>query len=244
MIVLATDFGVGSPYVGQMHATLHRLAPGIAVVDLFADLPAFRPDLASPLLAAYAPWFPADTVFVAVVDPGVGSERAPLMIQADGRWFVGPDNGLLAHVCKQAKRCHVQAITSQPADLSVSFHGRDLFAPAAASLARGDPVAATPHNRPGDHVSDDLACIVYIDAYGNAMTGIRARNLTDDARLCVNGTTIAHARVFADAAPGGLFWYANSVGLVELAANQASAARRLDLAPGIQVEVADNAASA
>ncbi|MBI3709113.1 MAG: SAM-dependent chlorinase/fluorinase, partial [Proteobacteria bacterium] len=94
MIVLFTDFGLSGPYTGQVKAVLHRQAAEMAVVDLFADAPAGNPRAAAYLLAAFAAWFSAGSVFFAVVDPGVGSARAPLAIEADGRWYVGPDNGL------------------------------------------------------------------------------------------------------------------------------------------------------
>src|SRR5215472_12560031 len=90
------------PYVGQMKAVLHRTAPGIPVIDLFADAPACDPRRAAYLLAAYAPWFPQGTIFLAVVDPGVGGSRAPVVLAADGRWYVGPENGLFELVARRA----------------------------------------------------------------------------------------------------------------------------------------------
>ena len=101
MIVLFTDFGLSGPYVGQMKAVLHREAPGVAVVDLFADAPAFDPRRSAYLLAAYATEFPPPTVVLAVVDPGVGGERRPVVVEADGRRFVGSDNGLFELVWRR-----------------------------------------------------------------------------------------------------------------------------------------------
>src|SRR5271165_4542415 len=129
LIALFTDFGLAGPYTGQMKAVLLRDAPGIAVVDLFADAPAARPQPSAYLLAAYAAWFPAGTVFPCVVDPGVGGPRVPLIIEADGRWYVGPDNGLFELVLRRAAKARVWRITFEPVSLSASFHGRDLFAP-------------------------------------------------------------------------------------------------------------------
>src|SRR5690348_11690170 len=183
MIVLFTDFGLAGPYTGQMKTVLARQAPGIPVIDLFADAPSRHPKAAAYLLAAYAAWFPPDTVFLCVVDPGVGGARAALALEADGRWYVGPDNGLFELARRRAKSTRVFEITEQPADLSASFHGRDLFAPAAARLARGetpqmaarDPAFGRRHDWP-----DDLAEIVYVDHYGNAMTGLRASAVSAD----------------------------------------------------------------
>jgi S-adenosylmethionine hydrolase len=96
MIALFTDFGLSGPYTGQVKAVLHQIAPAVPVVDLFADLPAGKPKPAAYLLAAYGPWFPPGTVLVAVVDPGVGGSRAAVVVEADGRLYVGPDNAVPA----------------------------------------------------------------------------------------------------------------------------------------------------
>src|SRR5947209_2568791 len=94
MIVLFTDFGLAGPYTGQVNAVLHETAPCVLVISLFADAPAGRPKASAYLLAAYAAWFPAGTVFLCVVDPGVGGARRPVIVEADCRLYVGPDNGL------------------------------------------------------------------------------------------------------------------------------------------------------
>jgi Uncharacterized conserved protein len=90
MIVLFTDFGLHGPYTGQMKAVLHQMAPGLPAIDLFADAPAGNPKASAYLLAVYAGWFPAGTVFLCVVDPGVGGARPAIVVEADGRWYVGP----------------------------------------------------------------------------------------------------------------------------------------------------------
>ena len=102
MIVLFTDFGLQGPYTGQMKVVLYRMAPGIPAVDLFADAPAGNPKASAYLLAAYAEWFAAGTVFLAVVDPGVGGTRPPIILEADGRWYVDPGNGLFELVERRA----------------------------------------------------------------------------------------------------------------------------------------------
>ena len=102
MIVLFTDFGLDGPYTGQMKAVLAQMAPSIAVIDLFADAPVGNPKASAYLLAAYASWFPAGTVFLCVVDPGVGGPRPAIIIQADGSWYVGPGNGLFDLVERRA----------------------------------------------------------------------------------------------------------------------------------------------
>ncbi|MFQ5468633.1 MAG: S-adenosyl-l-methionine hydroxide adenosyltransferase family protein, partial [Kiloniellaceae bacterium] len=135
MIVLFTDFGPTGPYMGQVTGALMRDAPGVEIVQLMCDAPAFDPRASAYLLAAYGPDFPEGSVFLAVVDPGVGGPRAPLALQAGGRWYVGPDNGLLAMVARRAgPAARAWEITWRPARLSATFHGRDLFAPVAARL--------------------------------------------------------------------------------------------------------------
>lgn len=238
MIVLFTDFGVQGPYVGQLKAVLAREAPGVPVVDLMHDAPAFNPRAAAYLLAALAPEFPAGSVFVAVVDPGVGTARRPLAAQLDGRWFVGPDNGLLNVAAQRAVRAQWHEIAWQPPRLSRTFHGRDLFAPVAALLARGErvpgavcaPPAVDPQAWP-----PDLAEVIYVDSYGNAWTGLRADSLDRCAALLANGQRFEPVGTFGERPPGSAIWYENSSGLAELAVAQGSAAARFRLAVGAPV---------
>lgn len=240
MILTVTDFGVGSPYLTQMKAAVLAHTPEARVLDLFADLPAFLPKAAAYILAAYAPDFPAGSVFLCVVDPGVGSERAAITLEAGGRWFVGPDNGLLSIVACQSQKARAWTIDWQPANLSNSFHGRDLFAPVAAVLARGAPVpgqACSLKTLIGSSWPNDLAQIVYCDGYGNAMTGLRARQLEANARLEVGGRTLHRARTFADVPHSSAFWYENANGLAEIAVNQGNARELLGLTPGSPVHV-------
>ena len=240
MIVLFTDFGLGGPYTGQMKAVLAREAPGVPVIDLFADAPSRNPKAGAYLLAAYALWFPPGTVFLCVVDPGVGGTRAALAVAADQRWYVGPENGLFELVRRRGDIVRIFEITEQPADLSASFHGRDLFAPAAARLARGDrPQLVERDASFGRHPDwpDDLAEIVYIDHYGNAMTGLRASALPTDALLIAGGKGIARARTFSDMPAGAPLWYENSNGLAEIAVNLGRADEVLGLRIGAVVEV-------
>jgi S-adenosyl-L-methionine hydrolase (adenosine-forming) len=240
MIALFTDFGSHGPYTGQMKAVLLEMAPGVPVVDLFANAPAGNPKASAYLLAAYATWFPEGTVFLCVVDPGVGGERPAVIVQADRRWYIGPGNGLMELVQRRARKTQSFDITWRPKTLSASFHGRDLFAPVAAILARGDKPPGRPRadgvdRRP--HWPDDLSEIVYVDHYGNAIAGLRAAMLSPDAKLAVAGRALERARTFGDRPPGAAFWYENSNGLAEIAVNQGRADRELGLSIGMSVEV-------
>lgn len=240
MIVLFTDFGTADPYVGQMHAVLAQQAPGVPVIDLFHSVPGFDIRAAAYLLPAFVREFPPGTVFLCVVDPGVGGERHPVMLKADGRWYVGPDNGLFEMVQRRAGEYECRVIHWRPPRLSASFHGRDLFAPVAARLALNEmpdsePVTLTPP--PGAPWPDDLAAVLYVDHYGNAITGLRVAMLRPERTLRAGTVTIAYARVFSDVPDGTAFWYENANGLAEIAVNRGSAAARLGLKPGDPITV-------
>jgi len=228
MIVLFTDFGPTGPYTGQMTAALRKIAPQVPVIDLLSNAPAFEPQASAYLLSALTCDFPDDSVFLGIVDPGVGGDRMPVIVKAATQWFVGPDNGLFDIVIRRSgiNDVGVWRITHEPEHLSASFHGRDLFAPAAATIALG-------HAVPGEQIaiddlrhtgwSDDLEKIIYIDHFGNAMTGMRAQTLTAGTALRISNSTIIHAHVFSDVETGALFWYENANGLVEIAVNQGRA---------------------
>ena len=237
MIFLATDFGLAGPYTGQVKANLARLAPTIDVIDLFSDLPAFKPNLAAYLLAAYADVLEPDDVLLAVVDPGVGSTREPLILRADERWFVGPDNGLFELIRRRSRSVTCDRITWRPQRLSASFHGRDLFAPVAATLAMGKRVKTEPWIPLKTRWPDDLAVVVYVDHYGNARTGLRAREMKEEMVIQIGNDCFTQARTFSDRPEGQAFWYMNANGLVEIAINGESAADRFGLEPGIPVTV-------
>lgn len=235
MIVLFTDFGLAGPYTGQVTAVLRQTAPAAEIISLFADAPSARPQPSAYLLAAYAAWFPGGTVFLCVVDPGVGSARRAVVAEADGRLYVGPDNGLFDIVQRRAADARLWEIAWRPSSLSASFHGRDLFAPVAARLAAGEHIAALARlavdEQPARGWPDDFAEIVYVDHYGNAMTGLRGALLPPAARLVVKGRKIEPAATFFAVPPGGAFWYVNSNGLAEIAVNGG----RADIALGLEI---------
>jgi S-adenosyl-L-methionine hydrolase (adenosine-forming) len=236
MIAVFTDFGADDIYVGQMKVALMRhAAAGIAVVDVLHSVPNYDARAGAHLLAALRTWYPPGTVFLGVIDPGVGSERDAVVLQADEQWFVGPDNGLFSVVGGRAARTRTWRITWRPAGLTASFHGRDLFAPMAAWVSLGQLPADKLDETPGLDVrldADDLAEVIYVDHYGNALTGLRAQAVSKDARLRIGTTDVAYARVFAEVPAGQAFWYENSIGLVEIAVSRGSAAAQLDVRVG------------
>jgi len=227
MIILFSDFGSEGPYLGQVEAVLYREAAGHDVIRLLCNAPVHAPKLSAYLLASYLDYFPEGSVFLCVVDPAVGSEeRRPVVVQADGRWFVGPANGLFNVIARRAKTLACWEINWKPEVLSATFHGRDLFAPVAAILACGEKAPVNEKD-----VSellqcewpDDLNRIIYIDHFGNAVTGVRAISVKKDACLEINGQAFHKAVTYNDVLPGTSFWYENANGLIEIAVNQGRA---------------------
>lgn len=236
-IVLFTDFGPSGPYTGQMESVLRQTAPNIPVINLLTNAPTADPRLSSYLLAALRHSFPANSVFLAVVDPGVGGARKAVVLHADGQIFVGPDNGLFNTVAVQAQNAQWSEITWRPKDCSMSFHGRDLFAPVAAKLAINEADGLLQLFE-GDDLNDwpkDLAEVIYFDHYGNAMTGLRYQEAYNGKTLTISGMTIKQAGTFGDAEEQQAFWYKNSSDLVEIAVNKGRAEQQLSLKLGMKI---------
>lgn len=233
-VALLTDFGVG-PYIGQMQLLFGALAPNISLVSLIADLPAFRPDLSAYLLPGLARHMPQGTLYVCVVDPGVGSERDVLLACCGDDWWLAPDNGLLVPLLRRQPDAEVFRVRWRPAWMSASFHGRDLFIPLAARLVQGEwpeceqvEVGALINA----HWPPYAWQICYVDAFGNLITGLEADRLPAEAELEAGDHRLLPARTFSEVPPGAAFWYRNAFGLVELAVNQGRAEQQLGLGLG------------
>ena len=240
MIALFTDYGLQGPYLGQVEAVLHRLLPDEKVINLLADAPRNNPRASAYLLAAFTRACDGGpgTIFLSVVDPGVGSFRdRPVLINADGYWYLGPDNGLFDLVCRRSSRVQCWSLDWRPESISASFHGRDLYAPAAAMIRKNETPggAITWKDRHG--WPDDLNEIVYVDHFGNCMTGIRAGMLADIGTIQVNGISVPFADTFSAVPEGTAFWYHNSQGLIEIAVNGGSAADLLSLGIGSELVI-------
>ena len=238
MITLFTDFGAADPYVGQMEAALHQYAPQAKVINLISNAPTGNPVLSSYLLAALRHSFPKNTVFLSVVDPGVGGQRVPVVLEADNQLFVGPGNGLFNTIALHANKVCWYEIIWQPENCSSSFHGRDLFAPVAALLARGEKnnLLKPYQNVNLENWPADFAGIIYFDHYGNAFTGLRYINQMSAKQLQVGGRVLDQAETFCKVKKNQAFWYENSSGLVEIAINQGNAKIQLKLELGMSVK--------
>lgn len=260
LITLLTDFGTADYFVSAMKGVILSLNPSSRIVDITHDIPALDIEAAAFTLLAAHSSFPAKTIHVAVVDPGVGSARKAVLIEAAGQFFVGPDNGIFSYVCERAGGARFFELRNsayfRPA-VSKTFHGRDIFAPVAAAIASGimpkklgreiqDPVRLAPL-RPAETKNGKLkARIIHIDRFGNCITNLTPQDLTakmiaDGAYLAVNGTKIRSFRSFFSeqgARGKDLFGIWGSAGFLEIAATNRSAAKILKAKKGQSVIVA------
>ena len=240
MINLFTDFGYNGPYVGQMKSVLASAAPHIPVIDLMHDAPTFNSRASAILLSALSAYMSQESITVAVIDPGVGNpERKALMIEADGRWFVGPDNGLFQRIVETSSTVTCYELLVEH-DISKTFHGRDVFAPAAGQLAKGilpNSLKIEANSLVTQNIAANSAEIIYIDHYGNAMSGVHADGIHPDQFIIIDGQTIGFAETFSSVSKGRLFWYINSIGLVEISINSGNAAMEQQLFIGKTFEV-------
>ena len=256
VITFLSDFGGRSPYPAAMKgAAAAALDAAAAFVDISHDVPSRDIRAGAYLLWSAAPAFPAGTVHCAVVDPGVGTARAALAVASGGQWLVGPDNGLLMPAARRLGTPAVARLrVPRAAGVSATFHGRDVFAPAAAALAAGAPLEAI--GAPAD-VFVDLAFpagrrtdggfsgeVLAVDPFGNVVSTIPGALLADvpagsvlvaDAGAAALRTAVAHT--FGDVPPGRGIVYIGSDGVVEVAVNGGSAAAALGAAPGAPVRL-------
>ncbi len=256
-IALLTDFGLRDHYVGAMKGAILTVCPEATLVDIVHELPAH--DVLAGALALEASFgaFPEGTVFLAVVDPGVGSARRPIAVEAGGRAFVAPDNGLLSLVLAVQPGARAHVITN-PAlarqEVSPVFHGRDLFGPAAARLARGLPIAEVgpavsdlvrlelpPARRTRDGWLGQVLCV---DRFGNLTTNLRDVDLetlgdpaTGRLEVQAGGRLLPLVRTYADVTAGEPCALVGSGGRLEIAVNSGRADRVLALEQGAALVV-------
>ena len=241
IITLLTDFGTADGYVGEMKGVLATGAAGASLVDVAHDLVPHDVDGARLALARYWRRFPPGTVHVVVIDPGVGGNRAALAVESEGRYLVGPDNGVLSPALLHAgMRCVSLPISPTAAP---TFHGRDVFAPAAAELAQGIALDAlgAPFGEPVVRRTPEATrrddggvagVVITIDRFGNAVTNLMARR---SGVIDVGGRRVPLARSYVDVAEGVLVALVGSSGLVEIACRDGSAAAELGLIRGSAV---------
>ncbi len=254
-ITLTTDFGLSDHYVGTMKWVILGIHPLATIVDISHEIRPFDLIEGAFTIAQAYRYFPKKTVHVVVVDPGVGTERRAILVEAAGQYFIAPDNGVLTMIYEAGEHT-VRAITNREyflKDVSQTFHGRDVFAPSAAHLARGAAPASF-----GEAIHDYIqlglmkpqrmarrawmGAVIKVDRFGNLITNLRAEDFPDLGKrpleISVGLQRIsAFARTFGECAKGELFAYVGSSGYLEVAINQGSAAKTLGCGTGAPVEL-------
>ena len=257
IVTLTTDFGLEDPFVGVMKGRILARFPRAHLIDLTHAIPPQQPAEAGFWLARCFEYFPEGTVHVAVVDPGVGTERAIVCVVAHGHALIAPDNGLLAPVAVRSvdAETYELAATTRAAlgirAVSATFHGRDIFAPVAAELAAGRlaPSALGPRRSRAAPPLDGSAVaqadrplsgrVITIDHFGNLITDIESDRLAalEDLHVSIGGHVVPCRRTYGEARAGELLALVNSFGVLEIALNEGSAAATLKVGRGAPVLV-------
>ena len=254
IVALLTDYGLRDPYVGVMKGALLSVNPAARIVDLTHDIPPQDVREAGRVLSASRSFVPAGTLFVAVVDPGVGTSRAILGVETDRHTFLAPDNGLLSFLDRDGRIRRIVSVTESRyflKPLSRTFHGRDIFAPIAGQLSKGLDLGRlgpsvgrmTTSEAPSLRKTAAGAVqgeVVSIDRFGNLITNIPGDLLTDarDVRITVGRRVVrALSRSYADAKKGELLALVGSTGHLEISVNQGSASRAARIRRGDRVLV-------
>jgi S-adenosylmethionine hydrolase len=255
VITLTTDFGTADHFVGTMKGVILGIAPKAQIVDITHEIPPFELNEAAFVIAQAWRFFPKRTIHVVVIDPGVGSARRPIIVEAGGHYFIGPDNGVFSMIYESA-RIKVREISNPKyvrKEVSRTFHGRDVFAPAAAHLSLRVPL--TKFGKPvTDYIRSPVAkftqfaknqwrgTILKVDRFGNLITNFHITDFPDvqthpiDLRIGLE-RVCRLALTYAEAEVGEVFAIVGSSGYIEVAANQASAAKTLGCGAGAPVEL-------
>jgi S-adenosylmethionine hydrolase len=255
-ITLTTDFGTADHFVGVMKGVILGIAPRARIVDITHEVVPYEVNEAAFVISQAWRYFPKKTIHVVVVDPGVGSSRRPILCETGGQYFIAPDNGVLSMIYDESPKYSVRVISNAKLmrrEISRTFHGRDVFAPAAAHLAKGVPPA-----RFGKRIEDFLrnflvkpqqmarrvwgGSILRIDRFGNLITNLPIEQFPDvktrPFELRVGLERIHRlALTYSETMIGEVFAIVGSSGYIEVAANQASAAKTLGCSSGAPVEL-------
>lgn len=252
VVTITTDFGTRDGYVGELKGVLATRAPELAIVDVAHDVRPGDVRGAAWILGRIWSRYPAGTVHLAVVDPGVGGPRSPVAARVAGRWFVGPDNGLLTLVCRafsveEARRIDLTIGGGPPSN---TFHGRDVFAPAAAHLSAGaDPRQIGPEidgdelvqlalPRPARRGDSLFGHVLHIDRFGNLITNLSNDALPSSPQVFISGATVPTLSTSYDAVgEGELLATLGSGGTLEIAVRDGSASEKLGVDRDEEVEV-------
>ena len=257
MITLTTDFGLKDPYAAEMKAVILGICPHAVIVDITHEIAKFNIRMGAYVLASATPYFPKGSIHVAVVDPGVGTQRRPIVIQTKQSFFVGPDNGLLILAAEKQDITSIYELTNPQLMLpkvSSTFHGRDIFAPAAAHLLNGvkpaefgpeihevaKPEFAKATGRNGVLVGE----VLHVDGFGNIITNITEREVAQShvkgavsVELPSGRLTLRFCKAYGETKPDEPLALIGSHGFLEISVNQGSAAEKFKTKTGDKVIV-------
>ncbi|UCE57731.1 MAG: S-adenosyl-l-methionine hydroxide adenosyltransferase family protein [Candidatus Bathyarchaeota archaeon] len=259
IITLLSDFGLSDPYVAEMKAIILSIHPRVFIVDITHNITKFNIRVGAFVLASAAPYFSARSIHVAVVDPGVGTKRRAIIVETKRSYYVGPDNGLVMLAAQREGIRHVYHVNNPQYMLpriSRTFHGRDIFAPAAAHLAKGSPPSefgpeikdysfpefARPRVRKGCLIGE----VLYIDDFGNVVTNLLEKDLKkmdmhDECALCVRLNdkmlTLRLCSAYGQVPAGTPLAIIGSSDFLEVSVNQGSASRMFKVKIGDSLQV-------
>jgi hypothetical protein len=259
IVTLLSDFGLRDPYVAEMKAVILSICPEVIIVDISHNIRKFDVRMGSFVLAQATPYFPKGTIHVAVVDPGVGTKRRPIIVETGRSLYVGPDNGLLILSARREGINHIYEIANVRyalKEVSRTFHGRDIFSPAAAYLAKGIPPSdfgpeilnpVTPSFTEPDIEGDEIhGEVVHIDGFGNVITNITLRDLEEAGiregenillRLKGKEESVRLCSAYGEVPRNTLLAIIGSGGFLEISVNQGNASQFFDVEVGEVVAV-------
>lgn len=257
IITLTTDFGVKDPYVAEMKAVILCINRNVTVLDVSHGIDKYDIRMGAFVLASASPYFPTGTIHVAVVDPTVGSQRRAILIETEQAFFIGPDNGILALACRRNKIRHVFEIANKKMMLPVvsgTFHGRDLFAPAAAHLANGVPskefgpeircITYPNFARPVRREKTLQGEVIYVDDFGNIVTNFYIDNIKSSeaegfikVNLKRKSQMLKFCKNYSEVGEHETLILGGSHGFLEIAVNGGNAAKELKVATGDKVVI-------
>lgn len=251
-VVLLTDFGLHDSYAGQMKGAILAVNSKLPIVDLVHELPAYGIEVAAYILAYTYTVFPKGSVFVCVVDPGVGSRRSAIVLKAGGYYFVGPDNGILSVVTWKENVHTIREITNRSfwrKNVSSTFHGRDVFGPAGAHIASNSKsfthvgplcrkIVQLEHKPPQVKGALIDGRIIHVDRFGNMLTNIESRYIPNNAVIYLDNQRIDRiASTYSDIGSGKAAGVRNSFGLLEIAMRERPCAEMMGARIGQKVRV-------
>jgi S-adenosyl-L-methionine hydrolase (adenosine-forming) len=255
VITLLTDFGLEDSCAAALKGVILCLAPGVTIVDITHYVPSFNILSGAYLLKTACPYFPSGSIHVAVVDPGVGSERNPIIVQTPGAFFVGPDNGIFTYVVKTERISGIFRLENpayRAREVSSTFHGRDIFAPVAAHLFNGVPPAEmgpeldaiVELDRAFPKIMDNKihGAVIHVDSFGNLVTNVTSEHISTMRPVTVC-TQVAHCSIiglrqaYHQGVRDELITYIGSGGHLEIGCNGGSAAEKLNAGLGADVVV-------